>query len=178
MARDDTPAAFWLRETIDPLEARALDLCFGRVFDVGAGAGLLSLELQRRGIDVTAIDIAAKCVAIMRERGALHAEEADLHEFEGGPFDTIVNLCNGLDKVGHLAELNNYVPISESVLASRLTRVATSNRWPLFLSGDDAFRPVCSNTTQSKVTSCVSMQLFSYVLHDIARHSRCGVSFS
>jgi hypothetical protein len=36
--RDDVPAAFWLRETIDPLEALALDLCRGRILDVGAGA--------------------------------------------------------------------------------------------------------------------------------------------
>ena len=28
--RDDVPAAFWLREAIDPLEARGLELCRGR----------------------------------------------------------------------------------------------------------------------------------------------------
>lgn len=32
-ARDDVPAAFWLRSTIDPLETLALDLCQGRVLD-------------------------------------------------------------------------------------------------------------------------------------------------
>lgn len=67
--RDDVPAAFWLREEIDPLEARALDLCRGRMLDVGAGTGLHTLVLQRRGLDVTAIDVSADCVTIMRERG-------------------------------------------------------------------------------------------------------------
>jgi hypothetical protein len=46
--RDDVPAAFWLRDTMDPLEAMALDLCRGRMLDVGAGAGLHALELQHR----------------------------------------------------------------------------------------------------------------------------------
>jgi hypothetical protein len=69
--RDDVPASFWLRETMDRLEVRALDLSRGHVLDVGAGAGLHSLELQRRGLRVAAIDIASDCITIMRERGVL-----------------------------------------------------------------------------------------------------------
>ena len=108
-ARDDVPAAFWLRETIDPLEQCALDLCRGHVLDVGAGSGLHSLTLQNRGFDVTAFDVSAECVTIMRERGVRDAEIADLYEFEGGPFDTIICLCNGLDKVGRLADLPRFL---------------------------------------------------------------------
>ncbi len=115
--RDDVPAAFWLRETIDPLEALALDLCCGRVLDVGAGAGLHALELQRRGIEVTAIDIAPECVMIMRERGVRSAELADLYEFGGGGFDTIICLCNGLDKVGRLADLPRFLGRIRELLA-------------------------------------------------------------
>jgi len=115
--RDDVPAAFWLRQTIDPLEARALDLCAGRVLDVGAGAGLHTLELQRRGFDVTAIDVAAECIVIMKERGVHRTEQADLYAFAGGPFDTIVNLCNGLDKVGRLADLPRFLDRMRGMLA-------------------------------------------------------------
>lgn len=115
--RDDVPAAFWLRDAIDPLEALGLDLCHGRVLDVGAGAGLHSLELQRRAIDVTAIDIAPECVAIMRERGVHRAEMADLFAFDGGPFDTIICLCNGLDKVGRLADLPRFLGRMRKLLA-------------------------------------------------------------
>ncbi|MGE0628262.1 MAG: class I SAM-dependent methyltransferase [Hyphomicrobiaceae bacterium] len=115
--RDDVPAAFWLRETIDPLEAHALNLCRGRVLDVGAGAGVHSLELQRRGIDVTAIDIASECVVIMRERGVRKAEVADLYAFDGGPFDMILCLCNGLDKVGRLADLPRFLGRMRELLA-------------------------------------------------------------
>jgi SAM-dependent methyltransferase len=115
--RDDVPAAFWLRERIDPLETLALDICRGRVLDVGAGAGLHALELQRRGFEVTAIDIATDCVTIMRERGVRHAVTADLYPFDGGPFDTIICLCNGLDKVGRLADLPQFLDRMRQLLA-------------------------------------------------------------
>lgn len=116
-ARDDVPASFWLRETIDPLEVLALDLCRGRVLDLGAGAGLHTLELQRRGFEVTAIDVAPQCVAVMRERGVHDAEAADLYDFERGSFDTIICLCNGLDKVGRLAELPRFLDRMRKLLA-------------------------------------------------------------
>lgn len=115
--RDDVPAAFWLRETIDPLESLALDLCRRRVLDVEAGAGLHSLELQCRDLEVTAIDVAPECVAIMRERGVRRAVVADLHRFEGGPFDTIACLYNGLDKVGCLADLPRFLDRMRRLLA-------------------------------------------------------------
>jgi SAM-dependent methyltransferase len=108
-ARDDVPAAFWLREEIDPLEALALDLCRGRVLDVGAGAGVHSLALQRRGLAVTAIDCSADCVAIMHERGILDARQSDLFGFDQGPYDTVLCLCNGLDKVGQLSDLPRFL---------------------------------------------------------------------
>lgn len=116
-ARDDVPASFWLRKTIAVLETLALDQCRGQVLDIGAGAGLHSLELQCRGFDVTAIDISSECVAIMRERGVRNAEVADLYEFEDGPFDTIVNLCNGLDKVGRLTDLQRFLDRMRHLLA-------------------------------------------------------------
>ena len=115
--RDDVPAAFWLRESIDALEARALDACRGTVLDLGAGAGVHALELQRRGFDVTALDVSPQCVQIMRERGVRKAIAADLHAFEGGPFDTIACLCNGLDKVGRLAELPRFLDHMRRLLA-------------------------------------------------------------
>ena len=124
--RDDVPAAFWLRDEIDPLEALALDLCRGRVLDVGAGAGVHALQLQSRGMEVTAIDVAPECVTIMRERGVHHAQVADLFSFEGDRFDTIICLCNGLDKVGRLSDLPRFLQKMRDLLTPGGALIADS----------------------------------------------------
>lgn len=114
--RDDVPAAFWFRELSDPLELMALNLAQGRVLDLGAGTGLHALELQRRGFDVTALDVSAEAVAIMTERGVEKARIGDLYSFDAAPFDTIVCLCNGLDKVGRLADLPRFLDRMRALL--------------------------------------------------------------
>jgi len=134
--RDDVPAAFWLRETLDALELQALDLCRGRVLDLGAGAGPHALALQRQGHDVTAIDIVPECVSIMLERGVRNALHADLFTFEGGPFDTVISLCNGLDKVGRLTELPRFLDRMRQLLVPTGQLIVDS--FDLRVGADDA----------------------------------------
>jgi SAM-dependent methyltransferase len=78
------------------LENRALDLCRGHVLDVGAGAGHHSLVLQRRGLEVCAIDISPEAVHVMREEGVADVRESDVLQFDGGRFDTILMLGHGI----------------------------------------------------------------------------------
>ncbi|MFM9941348.1 MAG: class I SAM-dependent methyltransferase [Hyphomicrobiaceae bacterium] len=115
--RDDVPAAFWFRASFDPLEQLGLNLCRGTVLDVGAGTGIHAIELQRRDFEVTAIDIAAECIEIMIARGVRNTTTTDLYAFEGGPYDTIICLCNGLDKVGTLSDLPRFLRQMRSLLA-------------------------------------------------------------
>ena len=124
--RDDVPASFWFRDALDPLERLGLDLCKGKVLDVGAGTGLHALDLQRRGFDVTAIDVAPECIAIMRQRGVRNALAADLYAFDGGPFDTIICLCNGLDKVGTLGDVQRFLTQMRVLLAADGQLIADS----------------------------------------------------
>ncbi len=57
------PVSLFFREpdAFPPLERTALDLCRGRVLDIGAGAGCHALALQERGLDVVAIDFLSHC---------------------------------------------------------------------------------------------------------------------
>ena len=74
----------------------------GRVLDIGAGAGRHSLEAQRRGLEVVAIDVSPGAVEACRRRGvadarllALAAVDDDL-----GVFDTVLMLCGNFGLVG------------------------------------------------------------------------------
>ncbi len=53
--------------------------CRGKILDVGAGTGVHSTELQKRGYEVTAIDICPQAVNIMKERGIKDARQQDFY---------------------------------------------------------------------------------------------------
>jgi SAM-dependent methyltransferase len=102
---------------IPELELRALTLCRGRVLDLGAGAGRHALELQARGLDVTAIDVCPDAVAIMRERGVRDARCGDLATVGGERFDTILLLMHGIGLVGTLAGLAAFLEQAKEIIA-------------------------------------------------------------
>ena len=99
------------------LEEAALDLCRGRVLDVGAGAGCHSLVLQEHDLPVCAIDIAPEAVEVMRRRGVRDARCADVFHFQGGPFDTLLLMMNGIGVVEDLAGLDRFLADAHRLLA-------------------------------------------------------------
>ena len=105
------PAGVFFREPEDfsALEEAALDLCRGRVLDVGAGAGCHSLVLQERRLRVCAIDVAPEAVEVMRNRGVKDVRCADVFGFQAEPFDTLLMLMNGIGVVGSLAGLQRFL---------------------------------------------------------------------
>ncbi len=102
---------------IPELELRALTLCRGRVLDLGAGAGRHTLDLQERGLDVTAIDVCPDAVAVMRERGVRDARCGDLDSVKGERFDTILLLMHGIGLVGTLAGLATFLERIKETIA-------------------------------------------------------------
>lgn len=99
-------------------ERHALKLCTGHVLDVGAGSGCHSLELQQRGVQVTAIDISPFSVETMHERGVTDARWADLMTDDCGKnYDTILMLMNGLGISGTLRKLPNLLRRCEALLS-------------------------------------------------------------
>jgi SAM-dependent methyltransferase len=107
-----TPVEDFYRPDEQPLprlDRIALDLCRGRTLDLGAGAGRHALELQRRGLEVTAVDVAPEAVEVMRERGVADARCGGLEELTGERFDTIVLLMHGIGLVGTLESLSHFL---------------------------------------------------------------------
>ena len=105
MADDDViPVALLFRNlsTMSSLERTALESCYGRVLDVGAGAGSHSLELQGRGLEVVAIDISPGAIETMQARGVKHAKGGTVADMAGEKFDTILLMMNGIGLTGTL----------------------------------------------------------------------------
>ncbi len=117
---EDTLASSYYRPlevTLPRLELRALELCRGPVLDVGAGAGRMSLELQARGVAVTAVDVAPEAVAIMRARGVVDARCEDVFAHRGGPYATLLMVMHGIGLVGSHAGLDRFLGHARTLLA-------------------------------------------------------------
>lgn len=95
---DEIPVGYLFRsyEEMPELEQLALDLCQGKVLDVGCCAGSHSLELKAKGHQVLPIDISRKCIQTCHKRGLQEAQQIDFFNLENQKFDTILLLMNGI----------------------------------------------------------------------------------
>jgi SAM-dependent methyltransferase len=107
---------FRTEEEMPDIELEAMDLCEGRVLDVGGGAGSHALILQERGFEVTAIDISAAAVAIMQKRGLRHALEGDIFSYQGEKFDTLLFLMNGIGLTGTIRNFKTFLDQAKTLL--------------------------------------------------------------
>jgi len=92
---DDMPDLEWL----------ALNECRGCVLDIGAGAGSHALALQKRGMNVTALEISPLAVQVMQNRGVKQTTLADIFTYNQNKFDTLLLLMNGVGLAGTIAGL-------------------------------------------------------------------------
>lgn len=95
---EEMPIEIFFREEEDfpELEFIALSLCDGTVLDVGAGAGSHCLYLQKKGFDVTALEISATACKIMKERGVKNIVNQNIFDYRDKKFDTLLFLMNGI----------------------------------------------------------------------------------
>lgn len=116
---DLLPAQWFFRgeEGLPPLERRALDLCEGRVLDLGAGAGCHALALQRLGHDVCAVEILPELVGLMRRRGVMDARVGSVFRAPEGRFDTVLMLMNGWGVLETVAGLDRFLAGLDEIVA-------------------------------------------------------------
>ena len=76
---------------------------YGRVLDVGAGAGCISLFLQDElGLEVTAVEV-------MRQLGVRDARAGDFFALKGEKWDTLMLMMNGIGFVGNIEGLDRFL---------------------------------------------------------------------
>lgn len=98
-------------------ERYAVELCRGRVLDLGAGAGPHTLALEARGHSVVAVEGSADIARLLRARGASSVVHADFRYWWRPGFDTVLMLMNGLGPVGTLAGLDRFLAHAPRFLA-------------------------------------------------------------
>jgi precorrin-6B methylase 2 len=119
IAVDDViPVSYLFRriEEMPKLEIEALQLCSGKVLDVGAAAGCHSIVLQEKGFDITALEISELCSSVMKKRGISNVICDDFYRYEGDNFDTLLMLMNGIGIAGTIRGLENLLKKAGSLL--------------------------------------------------------------
>ncbi len=117
---DDLPVSYLFRDyqEMNALEKKALDLSFGKVLDLGCGAGSHSLYLQNeRKLEVTALDISPKSIEVCKARGIKNAICEDLLQFSEKNFDTVLLLMNGTGIFQSLEHIDQYLQKLKSLVA-------------------------------------------------------------
>lgn len=117
--KDEIPIKYFFRdfENMPEIEKIALQNCYGKVLDVGAGAGSHALWLQNQMLDVIAIDNSKGCIEVMKKRGVKRVIEKDIYGFSDDKFDTILLLMNGIGIGENLDKLPSFIDLLKSLLS-------------------------------------------------------------
>ncbi len=99
------------------VEKKALELCKGRVLDIGAGAGALTLELQSQNFEVDALEISELSSKVMYLRGVKSIITGNLYDFSTPePYDTLLLMMNTIGLVGELKNLESFFSKLKSLI--------------------------------------------------------------
>jgi len=85
------------------IQHKAIKYARGKVLDVGAGAGRVSLYLQKKKINVVAIDNSPLAIKVCKKRGVKHAKVLPIEKigtYKPNTFDTILMFGNNFGLFG------------------------------------------------------------------------------
>lgn len=97
------------------IEQKALDLCIGKVLDIGACVGAHTLPLKEKGLEVVAIDISKPAIDYLKSHN-VEAYVVDFMKFNKGKFDTLLFLMNGIGIAATLKNLPSFLEHAKSLL--------------------------------------------------------------
>ncbi len=98
------------------LEQKALQLCKGEILDIGCGAGSHSLYLQKKGLQVTALDYSKDAIEACNLRGIKNTIATDFYTYTAKKYDTLLMLMNGIGIAGKLSNIDSFFKHLKSLL--------------------------------------------------------------
>lgn len=107
---------FRAEEEMPEAELLALQICRGKVLDIGAGAGSHALVLQQQGFDVTALELSPGTAVVMQKRGVKRVIRQDIYQYKTEKFDTLLLLMNGIGLTQNLAGLDRFLQHAKKLL--------------------------------------------------------------
>ena len=120
---DEMDVAYLFRsyDMMPKIEQKALQLAYGKVLDIGCGAGSHALSLQNdRNLTVKAIDISENAIKACQLRGFENTEVTSILDLETDEkFDTILLLMNGTGIFETLEKSSLYFQKLKSLLAEK-----------------------------------------------------------
>lgn len=116
--KEEMPVEIYFRdvEEMPDLELIAMQHCFGKVLDIGAGAGSHTIHLQEKGIDVTALEISPKAAKTMTLRGVKNVLNADIYSVSSGSYDTLLLLMNGIGLTSSITGLQQFLKAAKKLI--------------------------------------------------------------
>lgn len=117
---DEIPISYFFRteDELPTIEKKALELCKGKVLDVGSGSGVHALMLQKKKIEVTAIDTSKGAVETMKKRGVKNVLHQNFFNLTTQKFNTLLFLMNGVGIAQTLDGLTEFFEQCKKLLAT------------------------------------------------------------
>ncbi len=100
------------------IQKQAIKYVHGRVLDVGAGAGRVSLYLQKKKFDVVAIDNSPLAIKICKKRGVKQAKILSIENignFKPNSFDTVIMFGSNFSLYGNLKKAKRLLKILHEI---------------------------------------------------------------
>lgn len=116
--KDEMPLPVYFRgySEMPVLEKKALEVCSGKILDIGAGAGSHALELQKKFDEVYALEISPSACEVMKNRGVQQIICEDVFNYKAEKFDTLLLLMNGIGLCATLTGFKKFLGHAEDLL--------------------------------------------------------------
>ena len=115
----DIPFLFRSYDEMPMIEQKAMDLCTGKILDIGCGAGSHALYLQNKNLTVKAIDISKGAIETSSLRGIKNARVQNIWNLKNEKYDTVLALMNGVGICQKLENLRAFLQHLKGLLNSK-----------------------------------------------------------